>query len=171
MGPASTTCRRCRPHSVTARDDPGRLPNVLSALSIKLREADDAPGCLPGLRPDLVREEHLHAGFFDHGASEDGGRAEFDESSPSRRSNSAILSVCRPTIPSNSALRRDSSTTCAFSRSTRSNSCSYVGASGTKKPWPTYTQDQPQCAATHLARSITSQVNSYAGMSGGPEAA
>jgi hypothetical protein len=58
MGPASTTCRRCRPHSVAPDNEasqraqrPGVIANVLSALSIKLREADDAPGCLQGLGP------------------------------------------------------------------------------------------------------------------------
>jgi hypothetical protein len=53
---------------------------VSSASSSRLREDDDAPGCLPGLRPERVRDERFFAGFFDHGASEDGGREEFDES-------------------------------------------------------------------------------------------
>ena len=47
---------------------------------MRLREDDDAPGCFPGARPDLVRDERFLAGFFDQGASEDGGREEFDES-------------------------------------------------------------------------------------------
>jgi hypothetical protein len=52
-------------------------------LSITVRDADAAPGCLPGLRLDLVREDRFFAGFFAHGASEDGGRDEFVESAPS----------------------------------------------------------------------------------------
>jgi hypothetical protein len=32
------------------------------------------------LRPDLVRDERFFAGCFDHGASDDGGRDEFEES-------------------------------------------------------------------------------------------
>jgi len=45
------------------------------------------------LRPDLVRDERFLAGFFDHGASDDGGREEFDESEPNRRSSSATRSA------------------------------------------------------------------------------
>lgn len=30
----------------------------------------DAPGCLPGLRPDLVRDDRFFAGFLTHGASD-----------------------------------------------------------------------------------------------------
>jgi len=35
---------------------------------------------LPGLRPDLVRDERFFADLLSHGASDDGGRDEFDES-------------------------------------------------------------------------------------------
>jgi len=49
---------------------------------------------LPGLRPDLVPDERFFAGFFAHGASDDGGRGEFDESAEDRRFNSAISSAC-----------------------------------------------------------------------------
>jgi hypothetical protein len=56
------------------------ISNVSSASSTRPREDDDAPGCLPGLRPEAVRNERLRAGFFDHGASDEGGRDEFDES-------------------------------------------------------------------------------------------
>jgi len=34
------------------------------------------------LRPERVRNERFLAGLFDHGASEDGGRDEVDESDP-----------------------------------------------------------------------------------------
>jgi hypothetical protein len=78
---------------------------VSSASSTRLREDDDVPGCLPGLRPDLAREERFLAGFFDHGASEDGGREEFDESAEDRRLNSAISSACSATICSSSTTR------------------------------------------------------------------
>jgi hypothetical protein len=46
-----------------------------------------------------------------HGASDDGGFEEFEESDANRRFNSAISSACSRTIRSNSALRRDSSAT------------------------------------------------------------
>jgi hypothetical protein len=90
---------------------------VSSASSTRLREDDGAPGCLPGLRPDLVRDERFLAGFFDHGASDDGGREEFDESAEDRRLNSAISSACSLTI-------RSSSTTCAVNCPTSCCSCS-----------------------------------------------
>ncbi|MBI1758457.1 MAG: hypothetical protein HYR62_04430 [Actinobacteria bacterium] len=40
------------------------------------------------LRPERVRDDRFFAGCFNHGASVDGGREEFDESPPTRRSNS-----------------------------------------------------------------------------------
>lgn len=84
---------------------------------MRLREDDDAPGCLPGLRPERVRDERFFAGFYDHGASDDGGREEFDESAEDPRLNSAISSACSLTI-------RSSSTTCARNRPTNCCSCS-----------------------------------------------
>jgi hypothetical protein len=65
------------------------ISSVASASTTRLREDDDVSGCLPGLRPDLVRDERFFAGFFDHCASDDGGREEFDESAKDRRFNSA----------------------------------------------------------------------------------
>ena len=57
------------------------------------------PGCLPGLRPERVREERFAAGFFTNGESDDSGRDEFDESRPSGARNAA-------TRPSSSSRRR-----------------------------------------------------------------
>lgn len=51
------------------------------------------------------------AGFLPHGASDDGGRDEFDESPASRRSNSAIRSPCAAITRAYSALRSDNSCT------------------------------------------------------------
>jgi hypothetical protein len=59
---------------------------------------------LPGLRPDLPRDERFFAGFFNHGASEDGGRDEFDESPANRRSSSATRSVNAASTRSNSVV-------------------------------------------------------------------
>lgn len=84
---------------------------------MRLHEDDDAPGCLSGLRPELVRDERFLAGFFDHGASDDGEREEFDESAKDWRFNSTIPSACSLTI-------RSSSTTCALNRPTNCCSCS-----------------------------------------------
>lgn len=77
---------------------------------MRLRETDDEPGCLPGWRPDVPREERFFAGCFAHGASDEGGRDEFDESDASRRSNSAtrrvstsIVLACARTNASNSS--------------------------------------------------------------------
>ena len=58
---------------------------------------------LAGLAPDLLRDERFFAGFFDHGASDDGGRDEFDESQPSRRSSSATRCVNAASMPSTSS--------------------------------------------------------------------
>lgn len=62
---------------------------------MRLRDADAVPGCLPGLRPDFVRDDRFFAGFFAHGASDNGERDEFDESADKRRSNSATSSCSR----------------------------------------------------------------------------
>jgi hypothetical protein len=82
---------------------------------------------LPGLRPDLVREERFFAGsFFDHRSSEDGGRDKFDESAADRRLNSAISSACSATIRSSSTTRAVSlafSATICSSSTTRAVNC------------------------------------------------
>ncbi len=88
-----------------------------SGSSTSDRDDDAAPGCLPGLRPERVRDERRFARALSHGASEDGGREEFDESAPNRRSSSAIRSACSP-------MTRSCSTTRAESPPTSTNSCS-----------------------------------------------
>ncbi len=74
------------------------------------RDTDDAPGCLPGLRPERSRDERFFAGFFSHGASEDGGCEEFDESADSRRCSSVIRSAWAATtrLSSTSSTRTSS---------------------------------------------------------------
>jgi hypothetical protein len=82
---------------------PGSITTVWSGSSTSDRDTEDAPGCLAGLRPDRPRDERFFVGFFAHGASENGGREEFDESDDRRRSNSAIRSVWAATTDLNSA--------------------------------------------------------------------
>jgi hypothetical protein len=91
------------------------ISTVSSGSSTSRREADDAPGCLPGLRPDRDRDDRFCAGFFAHGASDDGGREDVDESAASRRFNSAISSACSPTTRRNSELSARSASTSANS--------------------------------------------------------
>ena len=67
--------------------------NGLSGLSVNDRDTPGSPGCLPGLRPDRSAGRPGLRGLLVYGESEDGGREEFDESAPSRRSNSATLAV------------------------------------------------------------------------------
>jgi hypothetical protein len=71
---------------------PGSIGMTRSGVSDNDR---DTPGCLPGLRPERSRDDRGFAGFLLHGGSEDGGRDEFDESKPNRRSNSATRAVNR----------------------------------------------------------------------------
>jgi hypothetical protein len=82
---------------------------VSSGSSTRLRETDDAPGCLPGLRPDAIRDERFFAGFLSQGASDDGGREEFDESADSRRSSAQIRSDSSATTRFSSAFSAASS--------------------------------------------------------------
>jgi hypothetical protein len=67
-GPTVTIWRRCRPHSAAPHNEasqrrqrPGMIASRSSGSSIRLRDADDAPGCLPGLRPERTREERAPA--------------------------------------------------------------------------------------------------------------
>jgi len=90
-------CRRSRPDSVASASDPAHPPQragesttTRSGSSTSDRDDPSAPGCLPGLRPDRVRDERFFARVMSHGGSVDGGREEFDESAPSRRCSSAI---------------------------------------------------------------------------------
>jgi hypothetical protein len=87
----------------------GASRTVWFGSSVSDRDDPDSPGCLPGLRPDRARDDRLRAGFLAHGASDDGGREEFDESAPRRRSNSATRSVNAATIRFNSAFSAMSS--------------------------------------------------------------
>lgn len=47
---------------------------LASGSSFSDRDEDVEPGCLPGLRPDLPRDERFFAGSLSRGASDDGGR-------------------------------------------------------------------------------------------------
>ena len=62
----------------------GPHSTVLSGLSACFSVLDCAPGCLPGLRPDLPRSDRSF-GFFLYGLSEDGDLDELEESLPSSR--------------------------------------------------------------------------------------
>ncbi len=94
-GATSVTCRRSIP--VTGPPDtsaphpehgPGSQQITTSGSSTSGIVDPGAPGCLPGLRPVAFREEPRSG--LRYGPSEDGGRLEFAESAPRRRSSSAI---------------------------------------------------------------------------------
>jgi hypothetical protein len=63
---------------ITSVRQSGSNTMISSGSSISNRDDEDAPGCLPGLRPDLTRDDRFFAGCFAHGASDDGasGRRE-----------------------------------------------------------------------------------------------
>jgi hypothetical protein len=123
---------------------------VSSASSIRLREHDEEPGCLPGLRPDLLRDERFLAGSFDHGASDDGGREEFDESEANRRSSSATRSVNALSTRSNfSCPARNaafSARSAAFSAASRPSGA----RSGTTTPSPDPSRRSTRHAGDHI---------------------
>jgi len=73
-----------------------------SGLSDRDLDTPGSPGCLPGLRPVLCRDDRFFAGFLPHGASVDGGREEFEESVPNCRFSSAIRLLCWATVASSS---------------------------------------------------------------------
>src|SRR5664279_1078496 len=113
-GGRSTTCRRSDTVAGAPVNDwvhpeqrPGSIGTTRSGVSHNDRDTPGSPGCLPGLRPDRSRDDRGFAGFFAYGESEDGGREEFDESAPSRRSSSATravnLSICSAWRAINSA--------------------------------------------------------------------
>ncbi len=90
-GAASNTCRFCN-HMAPAPARPyPQQPHAagphstVSPGSPDCFSVDDcAPGCLPGLRPDLPRSDRSF-GFFLYGLSEDGGFDDVEESLPSKR--------------------------------------------------------------------------------------
>ena len=90
-GAASNTCRFCSHAAGTsARPCPqqphaaGPYSTVSSGLPDCFSVEDCAPGCLPGLRPDLPRSD-LSFGFLVYGLSEEGGLDDVEESLPSSR--------------------------------------------------------------------------------------
>ena len=74
--------------------------------------ADCAPGCPPGLRPDLPRSDRSF-GFFLYGLSEEGGFDDVEESFASRRSSSSTRAASAWICASRAA-------SCAAARSSRS---------------------------------------------------
>jgi hypothetical protein len=67
------------------------------------------------LRPDRLLDERFFAGCLSHGASDDGGRDDVEESRPKRRSSSTIRSAC------SAITRRCCTTTDSSSRTRASN--------------------------------------------------
>jgi hypothetical protein len=134
-----------------------------SGSSIRLREDPDAPGCLPGLRPDRVRDERFFAGFFAHGASDDGGREEFDESAANPRSSSAIRSVNLAITAINSPILAFSARSCATSArraAFSAASCATDRASDTTTPCPTPAHDQLDTPTSHHMSSTSNDSTS-----------
>lgn len=84
------------------------------------RDTPGSPGCFPGLRPLVRREDRALAGFLVNGESEDGGLEEFDESASRRRFSSATSARNSFT----SAVKDLISSACT---TTSSASSSYVG--------------------------------------------
>ena len=95
-GDASNTCLFC---AVPSTGSPDRScpqqphadgpQNTLSSGSGDCFSVEDcAPGCLPGLRPDLCRSDRS-CGFFLYGLSDDGGLDDVEESLSSRRRSSS----------------------------------------------------------------------------------
>ena len=101
-GLTSVTCRRITPVTgAPERSAPqpeqhtGSQQTISSGSPISGIVEPGCPGCLPGLRPDAVRDERR--GGLRYGPSEDGGLLDVEESAPSCRSNSAIRAACPST--------------------------------------------------------------------------
>jgi hypothetical protein len=120
----------------------GWISNRSSGSSTRLREDDAAPGCLPGFRPDLTRDERFLAGCFAHGASDEGGRDEFDESWPSRCSSSAI--------------RRSRCSNAVSKSRTRASSCSTIASNA-----PDSATSRSSQADLNPSTPTANQLNSY----------
>jgi hypothetical protein len=71
------------------------LQRVLGVVD-QAREDDDAPGCLPGLRPELVRDERCLAGFFESSTSPRQPGAPAPRSDPSTPRTCASTHRCPP---------------------------------------------------------------------------
>ena len=117
-GAASNTCIFCIPQAGTSvRSRPqqphaaGPHTTVLPGLADCLSVEDGAPGCLPGLRPDLRRSDRSF-GFLVYGLSDEGGLDDVEESLARRRSSSS-------TRAASASARARSAASCAAAASSR----------------------------------------------------
>ena len=144
-GAASKTCRFCSQAAGTSARSCPQQPHaagphftVLSGLPDCFSVEDCAPGCLPGLRPDLPRSDRSF-GFFLYGLSEDGGLDDVEESLPSSRWSSstraASASICASRAASCAAASSSRSAAACRSRalsasSSATRACSHPAGSG-----------------------------------------
>lgn len=132
-GVPNTWCRRSSKTGALARSAPhlrhaeGSPRMVSSGSSISRSVVPGAPSCLPGLRPERVREDRFGAGLA-NGRSDDGGLEEFEESLPRRRSSYATRAASRSHWELNCSTRPDSWAIVVSFAARRSFSSSYEGS-------------------------------------------
>ena len=157
-GSTSTTWRRTRAVSSASCNDCSHRAHRSGATSkisfgslTTRRDADAEPSCLPGLRPDRLRDERFFAGCLSPGASADGGRDDVEEFLPRRRSSSAIRSAC-------SAITRLCCTTTDSSSRTRASNRS---TNASNDPKSDTTRSCQGATSALVATRAINQLNSY----------
>src|SRR2546423_13620047 len=116
-GDASNTCSFCTPRTGSPTSPCPQRPHaagpqntVTSGWGDCLSVDDCAPGCFPGLRPDLPRSDRSRG--LRYGPSDDGGFDDVEESLSSRRRNSS-------TCAASAAICASRTASCAAASSSR----------------------------------------------------
>ena len=123
-----------------------------SGLSMSFIVVPGSPGCLPGRRFPRSRSDRSR-GLFLYGLSDDGGRDEFDESRPARRSRSSTRARSCP-ISWYASASRAASSACGSADSSSAEST--PGTSGTaSKPAPSAADDQQPAATCRIPSTGT----------------
>ena len=114
----SGAVQRLRTPGTVIRGDLERLIRIIDHTPRRRHR----PRLLPRFATDWPLDERFFAGCLSHGASEDGGRDDVEESRPKRRSSSTIRSACFAIRSVCSAItRRCCATTDSSSRTRASN--------------------------------------------------
>jgi hypothetical protein len=119
---------------------------------------DCAPGCLPGLRPDLPRSDRSR-GFFLYGLSDDGGFDDVEESLSRRRRSSS-------TCAASAAIWASRAASCAAASSSRAAAASRSRAlssssSATRARSHATSSEAGTCGVSDTSRTPPQPADSY----------
>lgn len=127
---------------------------LVSGSSTRLSVVPAVPSCLPGPRPERIREDCFGAGLA-NGASEDGGLEEFDESLPSCRSGSATRATSPATCTACCSTNAVNAAIVASFADSRSSNSSRVGSPLDSTPQSLSIKNRPGSTDHHPCWTAT----------------